>query len=135
MLRKMISACFVAGIFLLVFSCNNNSHGNRHGRMMEGGRMGSGSMMGDSMASGRQGMEGYGQNQPGSENVQQPLTLDQARQKAEEYLHSTGNTALEIGKGSAQGKDYEFPLIRKSDGSQVASLLVKKSTGEVVSQR
>lgn len=142
MLKKMIFIGIVAGIPFLLLRCNNDNHSSMHDRMMEDGHMGSGGMMGDrqgmrgdTVGSGQQEMMGNSQRQAGSQGIQQPLTLGQAQQRAEEYLLNTGNTSLKIGEGIDRGNEYEFPLTRKSDGERVASLLVDKSTGEVRSQR
>ncbi len=135
LLKNLIFIAMLAGISLLSLSCGNDHHGDMHDEMMEGGHMGSGGMMGDTMGSSGKEMMGERQMQANGQNMQQPLTLAQARQRAEEYLQNTGNRSLKIGKGADLGDEYEFPLTRKSGGSRVASLLVNKSTGEVRSQR
>ena len=132
----------VIGISNLFLNCGNDPHGNRDGGMMRDGHMGHGRMMGngqgmkiDTSGTGQQGMMGNEQVQPGKEKMQQSLTLEQARQRAEEYLQNTGNTTLKIGPGKAKGNEYEFPLERKSDDTPIARILVDKSTGKIRSQK
>ncbi len=140
--KKLIFVVILAVVPLLVLSCGNDHHGDMGDGMMEDGHMGSGGMMGDrqdmmgdTMGSGQGGMMGNGQMQSSDQRMQQPLTMEQARQRAEEYLENTGNTSLKIGQGTDRVEEYEFPLIRTSDGDRVASLLVNKSTGKIHSQR
>lgn len=141
-IKKSISIAYLSLFFILWLSCGNNHNGHMNNRMMGNGQMGSGDMMGeqqginsDSMGSAGQCMTGQGQTPSGSRGMQQPLTMDLARQRAEEYLQKTGNESLRIGKGIERKNDFEFPLIRTSDGSHAARLLVNKSTGAVNSQR
>lgn len=140
--KRLIFIGIVAVVPLLILSCGNDHHGDMGDGMMEDGHMGSGGMMGDrqgmmgdTMGSGQGGMMGGGQMQSDGQRKQQALTMEQARQRAEEYLQNTGNTSLKIGAGTDRANEYEFPVIRTSDGSRVASLLVNKTTGKIRSQR
>ena len=129
-------------ILNLFLGCGNDPRGNMNGGMMRDGNIGSGRMMkngqgtkSDTSGIGQQGMMDNEQVQRSSENKQKPLNLEQARQRAEEYLKNTGNTTLKIGEGRDEGNEYEFPLERKSDDSQIARILVDKSTGKIRSQK
>ena len=68
---------------------------------------------------------GYGQQygQP-----PKPLTENQARQEVENYLSSTRNPNLKMGKIEDKGNDYEVNIETK-DGSLANKILVNKDTG------
>jgi len=135
----------ILALLLIFAACGNNSHENMHDRMMRGGQMGNGGMMGggqntmgDSAVSRQGGMMGGsqgGQQLGASRNFQQNIDDKKAYEFAQEYLQSTGNTAYKIGKSSERDGEFEFPLIRMSDGSRVAGLFVDKKTGKVRSAK
>jgi hypothetical protein len=70
---------------------------------------------------------GYGDGQE-SRQPTKPLTKDQARQEVENYLKSTRNPNLKIGKIEEKGNDYEVDIETK-EGSLANKILVNKDTG------
>jgi mono/diheme cytochrome c family protein len=74
---------------------------------------------------------GYGRQYAYGRQLQQlskPLDKDQARQEVEDYLSSTRNPNLKVGKVEDKGRDYEVTVETKK-GSLVDKLLVNKDTG------
>ena len=61
---------------------------------------------------------------------QKPLDQDQAKQEVEDYLKSTRNPNLKMGKIEDKGNDYEVDIETK-DGSLVNKVLVDKATGRM----
>lgn len=126
------------------WNCPNSGRamgpGRGYGRM--GADMGTGMMMGrgTGMGPGMMG-GGYGRGAksmgrapvqgdigPGAGRLETPLKEEGARQIVENYLQSTRNPNLKLGKISEQGDAYEADIVTK-DGSLVDKLLVDKSTG------
>jgi hypothetical protein len=68
---------------------------------------------------------GYG---PQYEEPQKPLDKDQVKEEVENYLKSTRNPNLQIGKIEEKENDYEVDVETK-DGSLVDKILVSKDTG------
>jgi hypothetical protein len=68
---------------------------------------------------------GYG---PQNEQPQKPLDKEQAKQQVENYLKSTRNPNLKLGKIEEKGNDYVVDIETKG-GSLVDKLLVSKDTG------
>jgi len=110
--------------------------GRGYGMMGRGYGMGSG-MMGRGYGMG----PGYGQGQgsmgrapeqgetgPTSGRLETPLKEDGARSVVENYLQSTRNPNLKLGKITEQGDAFEAEIVTK-DGSLVDKLLIEKSTG------
>ncbi|MEJ2725130.1 MAG: hypothetical protein P8175_10890, partial [Deltaproteobacteria bacterium] len=74
---------------------------------------------------------GYGPQYEYGRQYQQPAKpLDEAqvKQEVENYLKSTRNPNLKMGKVEEKGNDYEVDIETK-DGSLVNKLLVNKDTG------
>jgi hypothetical protein len=104
--------------------------GRGYGSGMGPGMMGPGYGMRPGMMGPGYGY-GYGpQNRYGQQNPQlsKPLSKDQARQEVENYLSSTRNPNLKMGKIEDKGNDYEVN-IETRDGSLVNKILVNKDTG------
>jgi hypothetical protein len=103
---------------------SGSGYGMGHGMMGPGYGMGPG-MMGPGYGYGYGPQYGYGQQygQPSK-----PLSEDQARQEVENYLSSTRNPNLKMGKIEDKGNDYEVNIETK-DGSLVNKILVNKDTG------
>ena len=104
--------------------------GRGYGYGMGPGMMGPGYGMGPGMMGPGYGY-GYGpQYRYGQQNPQlsKPLSENQAKQEVENYLSSTRNPNLKMGKIEDKGNDYEVNVETK-DGSLVNKLLVNKDTG------
>jgi hypothetical protein len=99
-------------------------YGMGPGMMGPGYGMGPG-MMGPGYGYGYGPQYGYGQQylQPSK-----PMTENQARQEVENYLSSTRNPNLKMGKIEDKGNDYEVNIETK-DGSLANKILVNKDTG------
>jgi Spy/CpxP family protein refolding chaperone len=69
-----------------------------------------------------------GEIAPGAGRLETPLKEDGARTVVENYLQSTRNPNLKLGKITEQGDAFEAEIVTK-DGSLVDKLLVEKSTG------
>ncbi|MFZ0611897.1 MAG: periplasmic heavy metal sensor [Desulfobacterales bacterium] len=133
------------------WNCPNSGRSMGPGRgygMMGGGAgmgtgmMGRGSGMGPGMMGGGYGMgPGYGRGPgamrgapaqgdigPGAGRLETPLNEDGARKAVENYLQSTRNPNLKLGKVTEKGDAFEADIVTK-DGSLVDKLLVDKSTG------
>jgi hypothetical protein len=103
---------------------SGSGYGMGHGMMGPGYGMGPG-MMGPGYGYGYGPQYGYGQQygQPSK-----PLSEDQAKQEVENYLSSTRNPNLKMGKLKDKGNDYEVNIETK-DGSLVNKIMVNKDTG------
>ena len=105
------------------------------GMMGPGYGMGSG-MMGGSYGSGSTMMgPGHGQqygreNAPQYQQPQKPLNENQAKERVENYLQSTGNPNLKLGKIEDKGNAFEANIVTKN-GSLVNKILVDKDTGQM----
>jgi hypothetical protein len=99
-------------------------YGMGPGMMGPGYGMGPG-MMGPGYGYGYGPQYGYGQQyrQPS-----EPLSEDQAKQEVENYLSSTRNPNLKMGKIEDKGNDYQVNIETK-DGSLANKILVNKDTG------
>ena len=122
--------------------------GRGYGMMGRGYGMGNGTMMGQGsgMGPGMMGRgygmgSGYGRGQgsmgrapeqgeigPGAGRIETPLKEDGARTVVENYLQSTRNPNLKLGKITEQGDAFEAEIVTK-DGSLVDKLRIEKSTG------
>jgi hypothetical protein len=69
-----------------------------------------------------------GEMGPESNRLETPLQEDGARTVVENYIQSTRNPNLKLGKITEQGDAFEAEIVSK-DGSLVDKLLVDKSTG------
>ena len=81
------------------------------------------------------GMMGYGygpqygrQYAPGYQQPQKPLNENQAKEMVENYLQSTRNPNLKLGKIEDKGNAFEANIVTQS-GSLVNKILVNKDTG------
>jgi len=104
-----------------------------------GGRMGPGMMRGWGMMGYDRGpgmmRRGYGMGPgygwgggPQYRRSSKPLDKDQAKQEVEDYLKSTRNPNLRVGKIEEKGNDYEVDIETKG-GALADKLLVDKDTG------
>jgi len=96
---------------------------HRHGHGMGSGMMGRGGMMEQGRGMGPQYGPQYGGQQQG-----QPITQDQAKFLLENYLRSTKNPNLKLGKISEDKNHFEAEITTK-DGSLVDKIMVDKYTG------
>jgi hypothetical protein len=120
--------------------------GQGYGYGMGPGMMGQGYGYGSGMGPGMMG-RGYGGNGmtgpgygysygpqygygPQYQQPSKPLSKDQAKQEVENYIKSTRNPNLSIGKIEEKGSDYEADIQTK-DGSLVDKILVNKDTGSM----
>lgn len=67
---------------------------------------------------------------PQTQQQNRPLNEGQAKKKVEDYLKSTGNPHLKLGKVEDKGDAYEVEIVTK-DGSLVDKILVNKNTGSM----
>ena len=80
------------------------------------------------------GMMGYGygpygrQYAPGYQQPQKPLNENQAKEMVENYLQSTRNPNLKLGKIEDRGNAFEATIVTQN-GSLVNKILVDKDTG------
>jgi hypothetical protein len=95
------------------------------GPWMMGRGYGGYGMMGPGYGYGYGPEYGYG---PQSQRYSKPLDQDQAKQQVEDYLKSTKNPNLKIGKIEEKGNDYEVNIETK-DGSLADKILISKDTG------
>jgi len=105
--------------------------GRRHGYGMGPGMMGPVYGMGPGYGRGpewRGRAPGQKEMGPGSNRLETPLKEDGARAVVENYLKSTRNPNLILGKITEQGDAFEAEIVTK-EGSLVDKLLVDKSTG------
>ena len=103
--------------------------GPNHGGMgsgMMGGGYGSGSTM---MGPGH-GQQFGRQNAPQYQQPQKPLNENQAKERVENYLQSTNNPNLKLGKIEDKGSAFEANIVTKN-GSLVDKILVDKDTGQM----
>jgi Spy/CpxP family protein refolding chaperone len=104
--------------------------GRGYGMMGRGYGMGSG-MMEPGYGWGRGTMRrapAQGEFGPASSRLERPLKEDGARTVVENYLQSTRNPNLKLGKITEQGDAFEAEIVTK-EGSLVDKLLIEKSTG------
>jgi hypothetical protein len=66
---------------------------------------------------------------PQYQEQQKPLNKDEARQEVENYLKSTGNPNLKLGKVADQGSHFVAYVVTKKNDSLVDKILVDKDTG------
>lgn len=91
-------------------------------QMMMGGGTGGG-MMGGSMS----------QPNAAAEPLSNPRTLEQARERAEQYLESSGNPNLKIGEINETAASFEIEVVTRDD-SLVNWLIIDKKSGELKAQ-
>lgn len=96
------------------------------GSGMMGYGMGPG-MMGYGMGPGMMG-PGWGYNQQ-YRQPQGPITEKDAKEIVGNYLNSTRNPNLKLGKIKDEGSDFEAEILTKSNGALVDRVLVDKDTG------
>lgn len=111
--------------------CGSYQGGYGMGRGMMGpGMMGYGmgrGMMGYGMGRGMMG-PGWGYNQQYRQS-QGPITEKDAKEIVGNYLNSTRNPNLKLGKIKDEGSDFEAEILTKSNGALVDRVLVDKDTG------
>jgi hypothetical protein len=93
---------------------------------MMGYGMGPG-MMGYGMGPGMMG-PGYGYNRQ-YRQPQAPIKEKDAKGIVENYLNSTRNPNLKLGKIKDEGSAFEVDIVTKGNGSLVDKILVNKNTG------
>ena len=71
---------------------------------------------------------GYGYNQQ-YQQPQRTITEKDAKGIVENYLNSTRNPNLKLGKIKDEGSAFEVDIVTKSNGSLVDKILVNKNTG------
>jgi len=71
---------------------------------------------------------GYGYNQQ-YQQPQRQITERDAKGIVENYLNSTRNPNLKLGKIKDEGSAFEADIVTKSNGSLVDQMLVSKDTG------
>ena len=84
-------------------------------------------MMGYGMGPGMMGL-GYGYNQQ-SQQPQRSITEKDAKGIVGNYLNSTRNPNLKLGKIKDEGSAFEADIVTKSNGALVDKVLVSKDTG------
>ncbi len=105
-------------------------HGSGMGTgMMGGGMMGSG--QGSGMGGGMMGGRGYGYDQPYAAPGK-PLEMKDAKAMMENYVKSTRNPNLKLGKIKDKGDAFEAEVVTKSN-SLVDKILINKQTGRMSS--
>jgi|GEM_PF-3209880 len=138
-------ALLVISLFSLEGCGNNGNRQNRmHRNMMQDGMMHRGQdnqrgrrMMGAPGDSAQnRGSQRYDSEAFRGEGVgTQQLSREEARGAAEKYLKSLGNQGLQLGQDSERSDSFTFPVIKKGNGQQIASLKVDKKTGAVHSRK
>ena len=91
-----------------------------HGMITPGWHLGMGSDMGDV----------YPWSKPPYRQFAIPIDKKDAQTLAENYLNSTHNPNLKLGRGKDEGTDYEIDIVTR-DNSLVDRLLVNKKTGNI----
>jgi len=116
-------------------NCGAYQGGYGMGPGMMGYGMGPG-MMGYGMDPGMMGYgRGYGMMGPGygyNQQYQQPqrsINEKDAKGIVENYLNSTRNPNLKLGKIQDEGSAFEVQIVTKNNGSLVDRVLVDKNTG------
>ena len=105
-------------------------HGSGMGTgMMGGGMMGSG--QGSGMGRGMMGGRGYGYDQPYAASGK-PLEMKDAKIIMNDYLNSTRNPNLKLGKIKDKGDVFEAEVLTKNN-SLVDKVLINKQTGRMSS--
>lgn len=92
---------------------------------MGGGMMGYG--QGSGMGPGMMGGRGYGYNRPYAEPGK-PLEMKDAKAMMEDYLRSTRNPNLKLGKIKDKGTAFEAEVLTKNN-ALVDRVLIDKQTG------
>ena len=110
-------------------SNGNRDYGNNEYGMGPGMMGGQGYGMGQGMMGPGYGSEPSRQFPNGAQQQpQQPIGKAQARSMVENYLHSTGNPNLKLGKITDDGSSFEADIVTK-DNSMVDKILVDKNSG------
>jgi hypothetical protein len=110
-------------------SNGNRDYGNNEYGMGPGMMGGQGYGMGQGMMGPGYGSEPSRQFPNGAQQQpQQPIDKAQARSMVENYLHSTGNPNLKLGKITDDGSSFEADIVTK-DNSMVDKILVDKNSG------
>jgi len=72
---------------------------------------------------------GYGNNQQQYQQPQRTITEKDAKGIMENYLNSTRNPNLKLGKIKDEGSAFEAEIVTKNNSSLVDKVLVDKNTG------
>ena len=67
-----------------------------------------------------------------SPNLEEPVTMDQARYLVENYIYLLGNSDLKPGKIIEKDNEFDAEIITK-DGSSLGMLVIDKQTGVIKS--
>lgn len=104
-----------------------------YGMMGQGSSCGAGGgMMGYGYGPGPQYGRQYGpQYSPQYRQPQSPMDEKDARALLENYLKSTRNPNLELGKVEDKGNAFEAEIVTKKEGSLVDRVAVDKYTGQM----
>jgi hypothetical protein len=103
---------------------------NGYGYGMGPGMMGPGYGYGYGMGPGMMGPGWYGpQYGPQYQQQQKPLDKEKAKQEVENYLTSTRNPNLKLGKVTDKGSYFEADVVTKGNDSPVDKILVDRNTG------
>jgi len=112
------------------------AYGMQSGMMMAPGMMGRGmmgmmgrGMMGSGMMSPGMAGPGQGMGHQGSTVQQKQLTVKEARSILENYIKSTRNPNLKVGKIKDKGDGFEAEIVTKKEGALVDKIFVDKYTG------
>ena len=104
--------------------------GQGYGYGMGPGMMGPGYGCGYGRGPDMMGPGWYGTQQgPQYQHQQKPLGKEEAKQEVENYLMSTRNPNLKLGKVTDKGSYFEADVVTKGNDSPVDKILVDKNTG------
>lgn len=144
--EKVMKISLILGLLLvsgIIFSAMEGDAQMRQGMMAGRYGGGSGPYCGQSsIPGGMMGPGHMGQNAPDggqfvirpcSQQLQKPLDKDQASRAVENYLKSTGNPNLKLGKIAEKGENFEANILTKND-SLVDKILINRETGEMLSE-
>lgn len=107
------------------YNMGSGMMGGGHGMMHQGGGMGSGTMHQRSGNDSQYGPQ-YG---PRYEQPPKPMEEKDARGIFENYLNSTKNPNLKLGKIEDKGNTFEAEIVTKKEGALVDKILIDKNTG------
>lgn len=124
--------CPMGGRMMSGYSTGMMGGGMMGGGMMRGGMMGRGMMGGGMMGRGmmgRRGGSGMMGRRSSRARLSEPVTKEHAQEMAENYLASTGNPYLKVGKVEDKGDFFEVEIVTKKEGALVSKITVDKATG------
>jgi hypothetical protein len=124
-MKNTIIGFTLAFVVAFVFYALDGNAQMGSGTMGRGGMMGQGEMMGQGSTMGPGTDSGTQQQQP-----QQPLEEKDIKPMIENYLKSTRNPNLKLGKIVDKGSAFEAEIVTK-DNSLVDRIAVDKTTGSM----